>query len=113
MEHIQGHKYQNTRLHSVVPLSPKGAPFDLLSKMLEYDPQKRITAAQALEHDYFRSEPLPRRNALVSSQPGEEVINYPTRSVDTNTDFETLIMTSSKALLITFFHASKFVYLIT
>ncbi|KAL3599197.1 hypothetical protein D5086_007115 [Populus alba] len=85
---IQEHKYENTGLHSVVPLSPKGAPFDLLSKMLEYDPQKRITAAQALEHDYFRSEPLPGRNALVPSQPGEKVINYPTRPVDTNTDFE-------------------------
>uniref|UniRef100_A0A6N2L9G2 Protein kinase domain-containing protein n=1 Tax=Salix viminalis TaxID=40686 RepID=A0A6N2L9G2_SALVM len=88
VEHIQGQKYENTGLHSVVPLSPKGAPFDLLSKMLEYDPRKRITAAQALEHDYFRSEPLPGRNALVPSQPGQKVINYPTRPVDTNTDFE-------------------------
>uniref|UniRef100_A0A6N2MVH1 Protein kinase domain-containing protein n=1 Tax=Salix viminalis TaxID=40686 RepID=A0A6N2MVH1_SALVM len=87
-KHIQGHKYENTRLHRFVPLSPKGATFDLLSKMLEYDPRKRITAAQALEHDYFRSEPLPGRNALVPSQPGEKVINYPTRPVDTNTDFE-------------------------
>ena len=53
VEHIQGHKYENTGLHSVVPLSPIGAPFDILSKMLEYDPRKRITAAQAIEHDYF------------------------------------------------------------
>ncbi|KAB5516179.1 hypothetical protein DKX38_026827 [Salix brachista] len=68
-------------------------PFQLdqlnkIFKMLEYDPRKRIAAAQALEHDYFRSEPLPARNALVPSQPGEKVINYPTRPVDTNTDFE-------------------------
>ena len=88
MEHIQGHKYENTRLHSVVPISPKGAPFDLLSKMLEYDPRKLITTAKALEHDYFQSEPLPGRNALVPSQPGEKVINYPTRPVDMNTYFE-------------------------
>ncbi|KAJ6290060.1 hypothetical protein OIU78_025887 [Salix suchowensis] len=72
VEHIQGHKYENTGLHSVVPLSPKGAPFDLISKMLEYDPRKRIEAAQALEHDYFRSEPLPGRNALVPLNPGEK-----------------------------------------
>ncbi|KAF9663477.1 hypothetical protein SADUNF_Sadunf17G0054600 [Salix dunnii] len=65
-----------------------GAPFDILSKMLEYDPRKRITVAQALKHDYFRSEPLPGRNALVPSQPRDKVINYPTRLVDTNTDFE-------------------------
>ncbi|KAJ6373898.1 hypothetical protein OIU78_029569 [Salix suchowensis] len=28
MEHIQGHKYENTRLHSVVPLSPKDTNTD-------------------------------------------------------------------------------------
>lgn len=88
MQHIQGHKYDNPGLYSVVQLSPKSAAYDLLSKMLEYDPRKRITAAQALEHEYFRLEPLPGRNALVPSQPGEKVVNYPTRPVDTTTDFE-------------------------
>ncbi|KDP25262.1 hypothetical protein JCGZ_20418 [Jatropha curcas] len=88
LQHIQGHKYENPGLHNVVHLSPKSPPYDLLSKMLEYDPRKRITAAQALEHEYFRIEPLPGRNTLVPSQPGEKVINYPIRPVDTNTDFE-------------------------
>lgn len=88
MQHIQGHKYDNPGLYSVVHLSPKSPAYDLLSKMLEYDPRKRITAAQALEHEYFRLEPLPGRNALVPSQPGEKIVNYPTRPVDTTTDFE-------------------------
>ncbi|CAL5374102.1 unnamed protein product [Camellia sinensis] len=88
MQHIQGHKYDNPGLYSVVHLSPKNPAYDLLSKMLEYDPRKRITAAQALDHEYFRLEPLPGRNALVPSQPGEKVVNYPTRPVDTTTDFE-------------------------
>ncbi|KAI8018048.1 Cyclin-dependent kinase E-1 [Camellia lanceoleosa] len=88
MQHIQGHKYDNPGLYSVVVLNPKSPAYDLLSKMLEYDPRKRITAAQALEHEYFRLEPLPGRNALVPSQPGEKVVNYPTRPVDTTTDFE-------------------------
>ncbi|CAL5326846.1 unnamed protein product [Camellia sinensis] len=78
----------NPGLYSVVHLSPKNPAYDLLSKMLEYDPRKRITAAQALDHEYFRLEPLPGRNALVPSQPGEKVVNYPTRPVDTTTDFE-------------------------
>ncbi|TYH55166.1 hypothetical protein ES332_D09G219100v1 [Gossypium tomentosum] len=88
VQHIQSHKYENAGLHSVVHLSPKSPAFDLLSRMLEYDPRKRITAAQALEHEYFRIEPLPGRNALVPSQPGEKIVNYPTRPVDQNTDFE-------------------------
>ncbi|KAA8547048.1 hypothetical protein F0562_003477 [Nyssa sinensis] len=90
LQHIQGHKYgsDNPGLHNTVHLSPKSLPYDLLSKMLEYDPRKRITAAQALEHEYFRMEPLPGRNALVPPQPGDKVVNYPTRPVDTTTDFE-------------------------
>lgn len=89
-QHIQGRKYDTNGLPNVVHLSPKSPAYDLLSKMLEYDPRKRITAAQALEHEYFRIEPQPGRNALVPSQlgPGEKIINYPTRPVDANTDFE-------------------------
>ncbi|KAG9131653.1 hypothetical protein Leryth_009410 [Lithospermum erythrorhizon] len=87
-QHIQGHKYENAGLNSFVHLSPKSPAYDLLSKMLEYDPRKRITATQALEHEYFRMEPLAGRNTLVSPQPGEKVVNYPIRPVDTTTDFE-------------------------
>ncbi|XP_010918105.1 cyclin-dependent kinase E-1 [Elaeis guineensis] len=87
-QHIQAHKYDNPALHSYVHLQQKSAAYDLLSRMLEYDPQKRITAAAALEHEYFRMDPLPGRNALVPSQPGEKAVNYPARPVDTTTDFE-------------------------
>ncbi|XP_039142083.1 cyclin-dependent kinase E-1 [Dioscorea cayenensis subsp. rotundata] len=88
LQHIQGHKYDNAGLHSYVHLPQKSPAYDLLSKMLEYDPRKRISAAQALEHEYFRLDPLPGRNALVTSQPGEKAVNYPARPVDTTTDFE-------------------------
>ncbi|CAD5171421.1 unnamed protein product [Musa acuminata subsp. burmannicoides] len=87
-QHIQGHKYDNHGLHNFVTVPQKSPAYDLLSKMLEYDSRKRITAAQALEHEYFRMDPLPGRNALVPSQPGEKIVNYPARPVDTTADFE-------------------------
>lgn len=87
LQQIQQHKYDNAGLH-IGPIPPKSPAYDLLSKMLEYDPRKRITAAQALEHEYFRIDPQPGRNALVPSQPGEKAINYPPRLVDANTDFD-------------------------
>jgi cyclin-dependent kinase 8/11 len=68
---IQSRKYENPGLYSIVQLPPKSAGFDLLSRMLEYDPTKRITAAQALEHEYFRNEPIPGRNSLVPGLPGQ------------------------------------------
>ncbi|XP_028765127.1 cyclin-dependent kinase G-2-like [Neltuma alba] len=34
--------------------------FDLLSKLLTYDPEKRISAEAALLHDWFREAPLPK-----------------------------------------------------
>lgn len=34
--------------------------FDLLARLLEYDPKRRITADEALQHAWFRETPLPR-----------------------------------------------------
>ncbi|XP_012468354.1 cyclin-dependent kinase G-2 [Gossypium raimondii] len=36
------------------------AGFDLLNRLLTYDPEKRITADDALKHDWFRELPLPK-----------------------------------------------------
>ncbi|MCO5564966.1 hypothetical protein L7F22_045359 [Adiantum nelumboides] len=87
-QRMQGPKSEISVLHQVVHIPQKTSAYDLLSKMLEYDPCKRISAAQALEHEYFRCEPLPGRNALVPIQPNDKLIGYPQRPVDFTADFE-------------------------
>ncbi len=39
---------------------------DLLLRMLEYDPSRRITAAQTLDHPFFRADPLPGPNVFMN-----------------------------------------------
>lgn len=42
---------------------------DLLSSLLTYDPEKRISAEQALKHPYFTESPLPKHSDLFASFP--------------------------------------------
>ncbi|KAJ1933021.1 cyclin-dependent protein kinase [Linderina pennispora] len=48
--------------------------FALLSSLLEYDPDRRISAKDALEHPYFKDEPRPVRHPFL-----EQNISYPKR----------------------------------
>ncbi|KAJ3256262.1 hypothetical protein HK103_005625 [Boothiomyces macroporosus] len=50
-------------------LSPLG--LDLLNKFLTYDPQKRITASEAMEHPFFKESPLPKPSELFPSFPSK------------------------------------------
>jgi cell division cycle 2-like len=50
-----------------VSLSDHG--FDLLSRMLEYDPKKRISARDALSHPFFHEHPHACRQQDMVSRP--------------------------------------------
>lgn len=52
------------------------AGFNLLSSLLEYDPLKRITAEDALNHPYFQEEPKPLMNVLTHQN-----VEYPLRRI--------------------------------
>eukprot|EP00698_Gefionella_okellyi_P021746 TRINITY_DN711_c0_g1_i1.p1 TRINITY_DN711_c0_g1~~TRINITY_DN711_c0_g1_i1.p1 ORF type:complete len:330 (-),score=56.04 TRINITY_DN711_c0_g1_i1:426-1415(-) len=59
------HYAHNTLRQRVPQLSAAG--YDLLSKLLSYDPDKRPTVAEALAHDYFSEQPLPKDPAEMPS----------------------------------------------
>ncbi|KAF2798276.1 cyclin-dependent protein kinase-like protein Ssn3 [Melanomma pulvis-pyrius CBS 109.77] len=58
------------------PENPGSEGFSLLQQLLEYDPQKRLTAEQALQHPYFSVHGKPSENCFEDSK-----INYPIRRV--------------------------------
>ncbi|KAI5385218.1 Cyclin-dependent kinase G-2 [Lathyrus oleraceus] len=45
--------------------------FDLLNKLLTYDPEKRITAEAALNHEWFREVPLPKSKEFMPTFPAQ------------------------------------------
>eukprot|EP00250_Pteridium_aquilinum_P015672 c22693_g1_i1 orf=838-1791(+) len=51
-------KFPPTSFTGKTPLSENG--FDLLSRLLTYDPSKRISAEDAVKHVWFKEDPLPK-----------------------------------------------------
>ncbi|PON82801.1 Serine/threonine protein kinase [Trema orientale] len=45
--------------------------FDLLNKLLTYDPERRITAEAALNHEWFREIPLPKSKEFMPTFPAQ------------------------------------------
>lgn len=66
-----------SRLAEVLRISKFSKAFDLLSSMLQFDPNKRITAEQALEHPYFKENPQPNRNCFLDHN--DRRVEYPSR----------------------------------
>ncbi|CAK7327402.1 unnamed protein product [Dovyalis caffra] len=62
-------KFPATSFTGSPVLSDSG--FDLLNKLLTYDPEKRITAEDALNHDWFREVPLPKSKDFMPTFPAQ------------------------------------------
>lgn len=45
------------------------AGLSLLNQLLTYDPNKRVTARQALKHSYFQEQPLPKNPSNMPTFP--------------------------------------------
>ncbi|RDX94681.1 Cyclin-dependent kinase G-2, partial [Mucuna pruriens] len=62
-------KFPATSFTGSPVLSDSG--FDLLNKLLTYDPEKRITAEEALNHEWFREVPLPKSKEFMPTFPAQ------------------------------------------
>ncbi|KAI5352046.1 hypothetical protein L3X38_004937 [Prunus dulcis] len=57
------------------------AGFNLLNKLLTYDPEERITAADALNHEWFREVPLPKSKEFMPTFPAHHAQDRRTRRI--------------------------------
>ncbi|KAK9104191.1 hypothetical protein Scep_021035 [Stephania cephalantha] len=57
------------------------AGFDLLNKLLTYDPEKRITVNEALNHQWFREIPLPKSKDFMPTFPAQHAQDRRLRKV--------------------------------
>ncbi|KAK9707512.1 hypothetical protein RND81_07G202400 [Saponaria officinalis] len=71
-------KHQYNQLRKKFPATSfTGSPvlsdagFDLLNRLLTYDPEKRLTADAALKHEWFREVPLPKSKEFMPTFPAQ------------------------------------------
>jgi cyclin-dependent kinase 8/11 len=88
---------QGQQQPAVSPLSSLGAEgYKLLSGLLEYDPQKRLTAAQALQHPFFSTGDRVLTNAFEGLK-----VEYPHRRVSQDdNDIRTSSLPGTKRTLV-------------
>ncbi|KAK4377007.1 hypothetical protein RND71_003303 [Anisodus tanguticus] len=81
-------KHQYNNLRKIFPATAftgstvlSDAGYDLLNKLLTYDPEKRITADAALNHDWFREVPLPKSKEFMPTFPAQHAQDRRVRRV--------------------------------
>ncbi|KAL9246558.1 hypothetical protein vseg_020076 [Gypsophila vaccaria] len=79
-------KHQYNQLRKKFPATSfTGSPvlsdagFDLLNRLLTYDPHKRISADAALNHEWFREVPLPKSKEFMPTFPAQHAQDRRTR----------------------------------
>ncbi|KAM3358605.1 cyclin-dependent kinase G-2 [Capsicum galapagoense] len=73
-------KFQNATAFTGLPILSE-AGLDLLNKLLTYDPEKRITADAALNHEWFREVPLPKSKEFMPTFPAQHAQDRRVRRV--------------------------------
>ena len=72
------------------------AGFDLLSRMLILDPLQRISAAEALKHEWFRESPLPKSEALMPTFPASNEGNRYKRADEADQELKMMFLKGSE-----------------
>eukprot|EP00794_Sanderia_malayensis_P020551 gene20551-22573_t len=71
------HPYNVLRQKFGTSLTDKG--FNLLNRLLTYDPDKRITAEASLEHEYFKESPMPVDPSMFPTWPAKSELGHKAR----------------------------------
>jgi len=61
---IEEDKYKRSIIETLGKMVMHHKALDLINQCLSLDPEMRPSAAEALDHEYFHSEPLPMRNVV-------------------------------------------------